>query len=143
MHILANQPQRLRRCVRDVAHDLSQRNLLGPKAERRRIFISRLLLKLAPVDRSSVETRRRSRLQPTFAQSQPLQALAQQNTRRFSTAPRSVLLLTAVNQAVKKRTGRDNRRRSMDDSAIPQLEPSHNSLTVGLLVERIIDRFDE
>src|ERR1700679_1435831 len=122
MNILANQPQRLRRCVRDVAHDLAQRNLLGPKTERRRIFISRLLLKLAPINRAPIETRRRTSLQPALAQSEPLQAFAEQHTRRFSTAPCSVLLFTAVNQTVKKCARRDNRRCRMDRPAISQLQ---------------------
>src|ERR1700723_507709 len=100
MHILANQPQRLRRRMGNVALDLTQRNLFCAKAERGWIVIPRLLLELAPIDGASIKTRRRSSLQTALAQAKPLQALAEQDTCRLATASRGVLLFSAVNESI-------------------------------------------
>jgi len=137
MHILTNQPQRLRRCMRDMAVDLPQRQRSAlrkrrPKAERRRIDISRLLFKLSPINRPSIQPRRSPRLQPALPQTQPLQALAQQNTGWLTTPPRRILLLPTMNQPIQKRPSSNNRRPGIDHPPIPQLQPTHN-----LAIQRI------
>ena len=131
MHILANQPERLLRRMCNVAIDLPQRQRptlrkRRPKAERRRINISRLLFKLSPVNRPSIQPWRRSRLQSALAQTKPLQTLTQQNTGRLPTAPCRVLLLPTMDQAIQKGSSSNNRRASKDNPPIPQFNPAYD-----------------
>ena len=112
MHVLANDAMRLFGGERDIARHLRivMRNPPRSEAERSGIHISRLPLEARPVNRASVEPRRRPGLEPASAQAKLLERFAQQNRRRFSRTPRRILLLTAVNQPVKKSPGSDDDR---------------------------------
>ena len=74
--ILADDAQRFRRGVRDVARDLRimVRHALGAEAEGRGIGVARLLLKARPVDGAAIEARRSAGFQAAAAQAQLLQA---------------------------------------------------------------------
>src|SRR5664280_367129 len=140
MHVLADEAQRLRRGGGDVATHLPQRRnpravpcslipVPRSKTERRRVFIPRLLDELRPVDGAAIQARRGSRLEAALAQTQPLQGLAQQDAGRFATAPRRVLLLAAVDDAIEKCPGGDDHRSGVDHAPIAQLYPADPSRT--------------
>src|SRR5271170_7203660 len=95
--VLADEAQRFRRGVGDVAGDLPTLYLFGPEAERGRVCVSRLLLELAPVDRAAIEARRCSGLEAAATQPQALQCFAEQDRGRFAAASCGVIFLAAVN----------------------------------------------
>src|SRR5258706_1553779 len=120
MHVLANDAMSLRGRPRDVARNLRimMRHALGAKAERSGIGVSRLFREARPVDRAPVKARRRSSLEPASAQAEILQGFAKKNGVWLARAPRRILLLAAMNQAVEKRSSRDDHGLRADGAAI-------------------------
>src|ERR1051325_7664595 len=103
----------------DVTRDLRivVRNPLCTKAERSRIRIAGLNLKLRPVDCPAVKARRCSGLKPASAQPKTLEGFTQQNRIRLSGPSRRILLLATMNKPVKKSSRGD------DDSLRPYSSP--------------------
>src|SRR6185503_14732109 len=110
VHVLPNNAARFFRGPGDVAGNLRVvvGHPPGPKTERGRIAIAGLELEPRPVDRASIEPRRRSGLQPATAQTKSFQRLTQQNRRRLARPASGILLLPAVNQAVQEGSGGDD-----------------------------------
>ena len=95
-------------------------NAPGAKAERSWIEIAGLALEARPVDGAAVQTRRRAGLEPASAQAEFLERLAEQDRCRFSRTSCWILLLAAVNQAVKKSSSRDDDRIGGDAAAVAE-----------------------
>src|SRR3954468_10125030 len=106
----------------DVARHLGVvvRHLLSTETEWRRISIARLNLKLGPVDAAAVEAGRSAGLQAASAQAEIFQSFAEQHRVRLTRTTGGVLLLTAMDQPVEKRSSRDDYDFCADDSAIAQ-----------------------
>src|SRR5580704_7756146 len=134
--ILANDAQRLRRGVRDVARNLALRELAGAKTERSGIGITGLRFETAPVDGAAIEARRRSGLEPASAQTETLQSLTKQNGGRLAAPSGGIALLSAVNQSVEKRSGSNYGRARNDGSTIAKTNACDRSI-----VEDYIDHF--
>ena len=104
------------------------RNPLGAKAEWRGIDVAGLHLKSRPIDGASIQSRRRSRLQPAAAQAQLLQRFAQQHRSRLARPSRGILLLAAMNQSIQKCSRGDDDRRCADRAAIAQPDSTHDAV---------------
>src|SRR6185503_5870559 len=122
MDILANNVMRLRRGVSDMTTNLMvmMGHPFGTKAEWSRIDIAGLLLKSVPVNRPSIQSRRRYRLQPAAPQAKLLERLTQQHRSRLSRPPRRILLLSAMNKSVKKCPRSNDDRSCTHSAAIPK-----------------------
>ena len=118
--VLADDPQGLRRGVGDVAGDLLLRQLHRAKAEGRRLRISGLLRKPAPIDAAAVQPRRCPGLQTASAQAQPFERLPQQHARRLAAAAGGVVLFPAVDQPIKKGAGGNDHGARQHRAAIAQ-----------------------
>ena len=110
MHVLADDAMSFGGSPRDVAGHLRvvMRHPLGAEAERRGVCIARLLGEAGPIDGASIQTRRRSGLEPAAAQAQVLQRFPEENCVRFAGAPRGILLLASMYQSVEKSAGGDD-----------------------------------
>src|SRR5205823_2251552 len=110
MHIFANDAVSLRRSPGDVTGHLfvMMCHPLRAKAKRSGIGIAWLNLKFRPVNRAAVQPRRGSGLQPAPAQTKFFQGFAEKDGVGFAGASRRILLLTTMNQPIKKSPGRDN-----------------------------------
>src|SRR6478672_4495832 len=98
------------------------RNLPGTKAERGGVVVAGLHLKFRPVDGAAVEAWRRSRLEPATAQAKLLERFAQKHSGGFAGASRGILLLAAVDQAVEKRSGRDDDSTRSDGASVAEAD---------------------
>src|SRR5215831_5449895 len=127
MDVLLNDAMRLRRGERHVARHLLLLDLARAEAERRGVGIARLQLKFCPVDRATVQTRRRAGLQAAAPQAHQLERFTQKLRRRLATASCGIGLLTAMNQSIQKSSGSDDHGVSADGSSIAQLDPAGNS----------------
>src|SRR4030095_13804589 len=94
--------------VADKALDLGLLNSLGRKRERYRTLVGCLRLKSVPVDRPTVESRRRSRLQPTRGETLPSKRLCQFYRGRFTGPTRGERATTRVNRSIKECTRCDH-----------------------------------
>src|SRR5271170_6333944 len=77
--VLADEAQRFRRGVGDVAGDLPTLYLFGAEAERCWVSVSGLLFELAPVNGAAIEARRCSGLEAAATQAEALQRFAEQD----------------------------------------------------------------
>src|ERR1700734_1825881 len=132
MHVLADNALSFARSPRDVARHLRimMRHAFGAEAEGRGVGVSRLHREARPVNAASIQPRRRSCLQPAAAQAQFLQRFPQQNRSRFSGAPRGILLLAAVNQAIEKSPSSDDHSLRADGAAVAQANAENPGLRV-------------
>ena len=110
MHVLADDAMRLFCCERDVARDL--RIVMGyapsPKTERGGVNVSGLHFEARPVDRTSIETRRRTGFEATSTESKILEGFAEQNGGGFATASGRILLFAAMDQPIQECAGGDD-----------------------------------
>ena len=120
--VFADDAQRLRRGVGDVAADLALGNLAGAEAEGRRLGVAGLLLEARPVDGAAVEARRGSGLEPAAAQAEALERFAEENGRRLAAASGGVLLLAAVDESVEEGSGGDDDGSGEDAASVAELE---------------------
>src|SRR5438552_2233912 len=93
---------------RDVTGQLRLPNLLRAEAEWSRVSVARLHLKLAPVDGTAIEARRRASLQARAAQTQILQRFAEHQRRRLAAAACGIGLLTAMDEAIEESSRSDD-----------------------------------
>src|SRR5271154_1999586 len=119
--VLADEAQRFRRGVGDVAGDLPTLYFFGPEAERGRVCVSGLLLELAPVDRAAIEARRCSSLEAAAAQAESLQGFAEKDGGWFAAASRGVIFLAAVDEAVEEGSGGDDDCSGVHDAAVAEV----------------------
>src|SRR5208283_3512993 len=143
MHVLANDAMRLFGGKGDVARHLRvvMRNPPGAEAERSRIQIARLLLEPLPINRASVEPRRRPGFEPASAQAKLLERFAQQHRCRFSRTSGGILLLSAVNQPVKKSPSSDDDRIRRNAPPIAQQDAADTVVSrQSLVVSRPVVR---
>src|SRR5262252_1175473 len=122
MHVFADDAVRLGCGPRDVARHLRvvMCDALGAKTEGRWIVVPRLGRETGPIDRASIEPRRCAGLEPTAAQAEILQRLAEQNSIRFARTSCRVLLLSTMDQAVEECPGCDDDGLSANGTAIAQ-----------------------
>ena len=110
MHIFADDAMRFLGGEGNVAGHLPvmMRHTLGTKTKRRGIGIAGLYCETRPINRSAVEPRRRSGLEPATAQPQFLQRFAKKYCWRFAGSSCRILLLAAVDEPIEKSAGGDN-----------------------------------
>ena len=111
--------------VGQMTMDLRPINFVGQERKRRGNRVARLLLKARPIDRSSVQPRRRTRFQASPLQAQRSKLQPQSVGRRFAAASAGILLLANVRQTIQESTGSHNHRFGHQVSPILQPNP-HN-----------------
>ena len=90
-----------------------------------RRIVARLRLHRGEVDGVSMESRRRTGLEPPALEPELAQALAQRARRVLTDASAFELPRSDVDQAVEEGSGRHHRRAAADPPAVGELEPDH------------------
>src|ERR1035437_5440497 len=128
MHILADDPERLRGGEGDVAAYLRLYDFLGPEAEGRGVQVAGLLLEGLPADGAAVQARPRPGLEAAGPQGQRAEALAEQNRGLPPAAAGRIALLAAVDEAVEKRAGRNDGGPGQQPTPVAEFQAEHAPL---------------
>ena len=122
IYVLANDAVDLLGDERDIAGNLLANDLLRAEAERSQIFVSGLLLELAPVDGAAVEARGCSGLEAATAQAKLLERFAEEDGGWFSVTTGGIGLLVAMDESVEECTCRDDDGMGADGAAVAKAD---------------------
>lgn len=125
--------------VRDVARHLRRADRIVEIAEWLRIIVTGLLFQARVIDRSSVESWRRSGFESIQRETHSIQSAAESRRGSFSRASSGGLRFARVHDRLQERSGRQDHRRCVVDR-IPANSDTDDSL-VGQAVLSIGDRF--
>src|SRR5262245_30570962 len=126
MHVLLDDAMSLGRGEGHVARHLLLFDLAGAEAERRRVGIARLQLKSCPVNRPTVQTRRRACLEATAPQPHKLERPSQKLGGGLSAASSGICLLAAMDQSIQERARSDDYGLCAYGSSVAQLDSPRN-----------------
>ncbi|MEY9611533.1 hypothetical protein ABIF21_004407 [Bradyrhizobium elkanii] len=112
----------------DAALDLRRRNPVSHDRKRLRRLVSGLHFDRGPVDRSAVEARRRSGLEPAERKPCPFEGSRQAHGRRLADPARRPILLPEMDQTAQKGAGRDDNRTRRQPATIAQANAGHATI---------------
>src|SRR5438477_5733854 len=128
MHIFPDNAVGFRRSPGDVTRHLliMMCNSPGAKTKWRRVGITRLDLKLRPVDSSAIQSRWSSSLKPASAQAKLLQSFAEKHRSRLARASGRILLFATMNKAIEECAGGDDHGLSADRASITETDTQNS-----------------
>ena len=123
----------------DAALDLRRFDAFGQHRERLGRLVARLHFDCAPVDRGTVEPRRRAGFEPAERKAEPFQRQRKTNGGRLADTARRRLLLADMDQAAQEGAGGQHRGAAGDFAAVGQADARHTALADHQIVDLGLD----